>query len=197
MQKQATAPRAPRRRFEEHSVGHCAHSGDLQQHDRHHHRCAGELCLVVQRGQAHGFKGSRKSTPFAAQLAAEDAAREAQEHGMRSMAIFVKGPGAGREAALRAFQTAGSASPTFATSPPFRTTVAVRPSAGASEKQKEAPTWPGTSDRSAASVGAKASSSSSRASVATPRSAHSTAARTRLASTARAHASERLRRAAS
>ncbi len=54
-----------------------------------------------------GFKGSRKSTPFAAQLAAEDAAREAQDHGMRTLTVFVKGPGAGREAALRALQTAG------------------------------------------------------------------------------------------
>ncbi|MFO0711726.1 MAG: 30S ribosomal protein S11 [Sandaracinus sp.] len=56
---------------------------------------------------ARGFKGSRKSTPFAAQLAAEDAARKAQEHGMNTVAIFVMGPGAGRESALRAFQTAG------------------------------------------------------------------------------------------
>jgi small subunit ribosomal protein S11 len=56
---------------------------------------------------SRGFKGSRKSTPFAAQLAAEDAARKAQEHGMNTVAIFVKGPGAGRESALRAFQTAG------------------------------------------------------------------------------------------
>ena len=55
-----------------------------------------------------GFKGSRKSTPFAAQLAAEEAARKAQEHGMRSVAVFVKGPGAGRESALRALQTAES-----------------------------------------------------------------------------------------
>ena len=54
-----------------------------------------------------GFKGSRKSTPFAAQLAAEDAARQAQEHGMRMVAIFVKGPGSGRESALRAFQSVG------------------------------------------------------------------------------------------
>jgi len=54
-----------------------------------------------------GFKGSRKSTPFAAQLAAEDAARKAQDHGMRSVAVHVKGPGAGREAALRALQAAG------------------------------------------------------------------------------------------
>jgi small subunit ribosomal protein S11 len=56
---------------------------------------------------ASNFKGSRKSTPFAAQIAAENAARKAQEHGMRSLAIFVKGPGAGRESALRAFQIAG------------------------------------------------------------------------------------------
>lgn len=56
---------------------------------------------------ARGFKGSRKSTPFAAQLAAEEAARRAMEHGMRSIAVFVKGPGAGRESALRALQTVG------------------------------------------------------------------------------------------
>jgi small subunit ribosomal protein S11 len=54
-----------------------------------------------------GFKGSRKSTPFASQLAAESAARKAQEHGMKSVAVFVKGPGAGRESALRALQAAG------------------------------------------------------------------------------------------
>lgn len=56
---------------------------------------------------SRGFKGSRKSTPFAAQLAAEEAARRAAEHGVRSVAVFVKGPGAGRESALRAFQSAG------------------------------------------------------------------------------------------
>jgi len=54
-----------------------------------------------------GFKGSRKGTPFAAQLAAQDAARKAMDHGMRSVDVFVKGPGAGREAALRALQAAG------------------------------------------------------------------------------------------
>src|SRR2546430_13488507 len=54
-----------------------------------------------------GFKGSRKSTPFAAQLAAEDAAKKAMEHGMRSISVYVKGPGAGREAALPALQAAG------------------------------------------------------------------------------------------
>ncbi len=56
---------------------------------------------------ARGFKGSRKSTPFAAQLAAEEAARKAMDHGMRSIAVFVKGPGAGRESALRALQAVG------------------------------------------------------------------------------------------
>lgn len=54
-----------------------------------------------------GFKGSRKSTPFAAQLAAEDAARKATEQGMRSVEVLIKGPGAGREAALRSLQAAG------------------------------------------------------------------------------------------
>lgn len=54
-----------------------------------------------------GFKGSRKSTPFAAQLTAEDAARKAMEHGMRTVEVYVKGPGAGRESALRALQGVG------------------------------------------------------------------------------------------
>jgi small subunit ribosomal protein S11 len=54
-----------------------------------------------------GFKGSRKSTPFAAQLAAESAAKTAMEHGMRQVEVFVKGPGAGREAAIRSLQAAG------------------------------------------------------------------------------------------
>ena len=56
---------------------------------------------------SRGFKGSRKSTPFAAQVAAEDAARKAAEHGMREIAVFIKGPGAGRESALRALQVSG------------------------------------------------------------------------------------------
>lgn len=54
-----------------------------------------------------GFKGSRKGTPFAAQMAAEDAAKKAMEHGMRTVDVLVKGPGAGREAAIRALQAAG------------------------------------------------------------------------------------------
>ena len=54
-----------------------------------------------------GFKGSRKSTPYAAQVAAEDAGRKAMEHGMKTLAVRVKGPGSGRESALRALQTVG------------------------------------------------------------------------------------------
>jgi small subunit ribosomal protein S11 len=54
-----------------------------------------------------GFKGSRKSTPYAAQVAAEDAGRKAMEHGMRTLEVEVKGPGAGRESALRALQAVG------------------------------------------------------------------------------------------
>ena len=56
---------------------------------------------------AKGFKGSRKSTPYAAQIAADDAARKAQEHGLKSLIVKLKGPGSGRETALRAFQACG------------------------------------------------------------------------------------------
>jgi small subunit ribosomal protein S11 len=54
-----------------------------------------------------GFKGSRKSTPFAAQIAAQNAAKKAVEHGVKEVEVFVKGPGAGRESAIRALQAAG------------------------------------------------------------------------------------------
>ncbi|MBN1614234.1 MAG: 30S ribosomal protein S11 [Deltaproteobacteria bacterium] len=54
-----------------------------------------------------GFKGSRKSTPFAAQMAAEDAVKKAKEHGLRTVQVYVKGPGSGRESALRSLQLAG------------------------------------------------------------------------------------------
>ena len=56
---------------------------------------------------SQGFKGSRKSTPFAAQMAAEECARKAMEHGVRNVTVYVKGPGAGRESAMRALQAAG------------------------------------------------------------------------------------------
>ncbi len=64
---------------------------------------------VISWGSAggHGFKGSRKSTPFAAQITAEGAARRAMEHGLKSIEIYVKGPGAGREAAIRSLQASG------------------------------------------------------------------------------------------
>lgn len=58
-------------------------------------------------GGTSGFKGSRKSTPYAAQIAGTAAAKTASEHGMRELSVFVKGPGPGREAAVRAFQAAG------------------------------------------------------------------------------------------
>ena len=56
-----------------------------------------------------GFKGSKKSTPFAAGIAAENAARKARDHGVRELEVFVKGPGSGRESAIRSLQTAGIA----------------------------------------------------------------------------------------
>ncbi len=56
---------------------------------------------------SQGFKGSRKSTPYAAQVAAEDAGKKAQEHGMKTLEVHVKGPGSGRESALRALQAVG------------------------------------------------------------------------------------------
>ena len=58
-------------------------------------------------GGIQGYKGSRKSTPFAAQLTAEDAARKAMEHGVKNIDVYIKGPGAGRESALRALQAVG------------------------------------------------------------------------------------------
>ncbi len=63
--------------------------------------------VVWQSSGAVGFKGSRKSTPYAAQIAAETAARKAQEHGLRKVDVFVKGPGSGRETAIRTLQANG------------------------------------------------------------------------------------------
>jgi small subunit ribosomal protein S11 len=67
---------------------------------------AGNVIAWSSSGQV-GFKGSRKSTPYAAQMAAEAAARRAQEHGMRKVDVLVKGPGSGRETAIRSLQAAG------------------------------------------------------------------------------------------
>jgi small subunit ribosomal protein S11 len=66
----------------------------------------GNVLSWASAGQS-GFKGSRKSTPYAAQIAAETAARRAMEHGLRQVEVFVKGPGSGREAAIRALQASG------------------------------------------------------------------------------------------
>ena len=63
--------------------------------------------LTQSSSGALGFRGSKKSTPFAAQMAAETAAKAAMEHGMKSVEVYVKGPGSGREAAIRALQAAG------------------------------------------------------------------------------------------
>jgi len=63
------------------------------------------LCWASSGGQ--GFKGSRKSTPFAAQVAAEECSKKAMEHGVRQLSVYVKGPGSGRESAVRALQAAG------------------------------------------------------------------------------------------
>ncbi len=67
---------------------------------------AGNTIAASSAGAA-GYKGSRKSTPFAAQVGAENAAKKAMEHGVRQVGVMVKGPGAGRESALRALQAAG------------------------------------------------------------------------------------------
>ena len=67
---------------------------------------AGNVISWASAGEL-GFKGSRKSTPFAAQMAAETASKAAMEHGLKKVDVFVKGPGAGREAAIRALQAAG------------------------------------------------------------------------------------------
>lgn len=67
---------------------------------------AGDVLVWSSAGN-QGFKGSRKSTPFAAQRAAEVAAKKAMEHGMRQVDVYVKGPGSGRESAIRALQAAG------------------------------------------------------------------------------------------
>ena len=68
---------------------------------------AGGNALAWASSGSQGFKGSRKSTPFAAQVAAEVAAKKAMEHGVQNIEVYVKGPGSGREAALRALQAAG------------------------------------------------------------------------------------------
>ena len=106
-----------------------------------------------------GFKGSRKSTPFAAQVTADNCARKGMEHGLQKVEVFVKGPGSGRETAIRSLQAAGLEILGVRTSPRRRTTASARRSGGASK-------WPAISDPSAGCAAARASSCSSRASAA-------------------------------
>ena len=84
-----------------------------------------------------GFKGSRKSTPFAAQMAAEAAGRRAMEHGMRKIDVFVKGPGSGRETAIRSLRPAGLEVGTIQDVTPTPTTDAARRSGAASDPEKK------------------------------------------------------------
>ena len=110
-----------------------------------------------------GFKGSRKSTPFAAQVTAEAAAQKGMEHGLQKVEVYVKGPGSGRETAIRSLQAAGleitgvkDVTPAGAQRLP-----AAQAAAGARRQP-----WPETPDRSASSAAARGRSCSSRASAA-------------------------------
>ena len=100
------------------------------------------------------FKGSRKGTPFAAQMAAETAAKAAKEHGLRYVEVYVKGPGAGRESAIRALANCDL----FPTCLPLLTTVAVRPSA--EEYNRRVKKWQYTETQNVNFADAKAASSS-------------------------------------
>jgi hypothetical protein len=77
------------------------HPGFLQQHHHHHHRPAGEHPFLGPPPAAWGFRGAKKSTPFAAQTVAETAVQKAQAMALREVNVFVKGPGVGRESAIR------------------------------------------------------------------------------------------------
>ena len=95
------AVRKPRRKGQkEYCAGTGAYQEHLQQHHRIDHRSDWRCYSWASAGEV-GMKGSRWSTPYAAQMAAESAAKRAQEHGMRKVDVFVKGPGSGRETAIR------------------------------------------------------------------------------------------------
>ena len=100
--KTRSAARKPRRKDRKNVThGHAYINTIVSLTDPH-----GAVIAWASSGQV-GFRGSRKSTPYAAQLAAEAAARRAQEHGMKKIDVFVKGPGSGRETAIRSLQAAG------------------------------------------------------------------------------------------
>ncbi len=113
--------------------------------------------LSQSSSEAMGFRGSRKSTPFAAQVASETAARAAMEHGLKFVEVFVKGPGSGREAAIRALQTAGLEVTLIKDVTPIPHNGAVRRNAeGYKEVRK---LWQDIQDRFAACAVVKARSS--------------------------------------
>jgi small subunit ribosomal protein S11 len=105
--KQTSAARKPRRKEKKNiSHGHAHIKSTFNNTIVSITDPTGAVIAWASAGQV-GFKGSRKSTPFAAQMAAEAAARRAQEHGMRKVDVFVKGPGSGRETAIRSLQATG------------------------------------------------------------------------------------------
>jgi small subunit ribosomal protein S11 len=115
--------------------------------------------IVWESAGSAGFKGSRKSTPFAAQVTADSAARKGMEHGLQKVEVFVKGPGSGRETAIRSLQAAGLE---------ILGVKDVTPQAhnGVRLRKRRRVYWPATSGPSAVSAAGRASSSSSRASAA-------------------------------
>jgi len=105
--RQAAGARKPRRKEKKNvAVGHAYVKSTFNNTIVSITDPQGAVIAWASSGQV-GFKGSRKSTPFAAQLAAEAAARKAQEHGMKKVDVFVKGPGSGRETAIRSLQATG------------------------------------------------------------------------------------------
>src|SRR5512134_3784068 len=103
----ARAPQRPRRRERKNITSGVAHINATFNNTLITITDAQGNAISWSSAGAQGFKGSRKSTPYAAQVAAEDASRKAIEHGMKTLEVEVKGPGAGRESALRALQSAG------------------------------------------------------------------------------------------
>ena len=101
------ATRAPRRKERKNIISGVAHVAATFNNTMITITDAQGNTIAWSSAGAQGFKGSRKSTPYAAQMAAEDAGRKAREHGMETLEIEVNGPGSGRESALRALQTVG------------------------------------------------------------------------------------------
>jgi ribosomal protein S11 len=130
---------------EERGEGHRPRSCVLQQHDHHDHRPQGNALSWATSGDA-GFKGSRKSTPFAAQVAAEQAGKAAQECGVKNLEVRIKGPGPGRESAVRALNAIGMKITSITDITPSRTTAAARLKSVASKSRRTSGVepWPAT-----------------------------------------------------